>query len=125
MASVERKSLSDLVSSLTGGQLRFALAELATLPRAAVVVEDRFSQVFALRRIRPAMVADGLTGARIKNHRTEGRSFTNFPPIRAPSPPRLYRPPRHHDRMADLLVVLGIVVFVALMLGLIWALDRV
>jgi len=27
--------------------------------------------------------------------------------------------------MADLLVVLGIVVFVALMLGLIWALDRV
>jgi hypothetical protein len=38
IASVERKSLRDLVASLTSGRLRFALAELATLPRAAVVV---------------------------------------------------------------------------------------
>lgn len=50
VAAVERKSLSDLVSSLTSGRPRFALGELATLPRAAVVVEDRYSQIFALHR---------------------------------------------------------------------------
>jgi ERCC4-type nuclease len=43
VAAVERKSLSDLVSSLMNGTLRFALGELAALPRAAVVVEDRYS----------------------------------------------------------------------------------
>ena len=53
VAAVERKSLPDLVSSLTSGRLRFALGELAALPRAAVVVEDRYSQVFALDRVRP------------------------------------------------------------------------
>ena len=41
VASVKRKSLNDLVSSLSSGRLRFALAELAALPRAAAVVEDR------------------------------------------------------------------------------------
>jgi len=60
VAAVERKSLADLVSSLTSGRLRFALGELATLPRAAVVVEDRYSRVFAVERVRPAQVADGL-----------------------------------------------------------------
>jgi ERCC4-type nuclease len=42
IASVERKSLTDLVASLTSGRLRYALAELAALPRAAVAVEDRW-----------------------------------------------------------------------------------
>lgn len=60
VAAVERKSLADLVASLTGGKLKFALAELAALPRAALVVEDRYSQVFTLERVRPAVVADGL-----------------------------------------------------------------
>lgn len=46
VASVERKSLADLVSSLINGRLRFQVADLASLPRAAVVVEDRYSQVF-------------------------------------------------------------------------------
>lgn len=59
-ASVERKSLVDLVASLTGGKLRYQVGELAVLPRAAVVVEDRYSQLFKLDRVRPAMVADGL-----------------------------------------------------------------
>jgi hypothetical protein len=44
VAAVERKSLPDLVASLTDGTLRYALGELAALPRAAVVVEDRYSQ---------------------------------------------------------------------------------
>jgi len=66
IASVERKSLVDLVASLTGGKLRYQVADLATLPRAAVVVEDRYSQVFKLDRVRPAMVADGLAELQIR-----------------------------------------------------------
>jgi hypothetical protein len=66
VASVERKSLQDLVASLTGGRLRYALAELAALPRAAVVVEDRYSQVFKLERTRPALVADGLAEIQVR-----------------------------------------------------------
>jgi hypothetical protein len=59
-AVVERKALADLVSSLLNGKLRFALGELAALPRAAVVVEERYSQVFKLDWVRPAVVVDGL-----------------------------------------------------------------
>jgi ERCC4 domain len=66
VASVERKSLVDLVASLTGGKLRYALAELAALPRAAVVIEDRYSQVFKLERVRPALVADGLAELQVR-----------------------------------------------------------
>ena len=66
VASVERKSLPDLVSSLAGGRLRYAVAELSTLPRAAVVVEDRYSQVFTLERVRPAVVADGLAELQVR-----------------------------------------------------------
>jgi len=66
VASVERKSLDDLVSSLTSGRLRFALGELACLPRAAVVVEDRYSRIFTLDRVRPALVADGLAELQVR-----------------------------------------------------------
>lgn len=60
VAAVERKSLADLVASLTGGGLGLLCAELAALPRAAVVVEDRYSQIFRLEQVRPAVVADRL-----------------------------------------------------------------
>lgn len=66
VASVERKSLSDLISSVAGGRLRFALGDLAALPRAAVVVEDRWSQVFAQRHVRPARVADSLAELQVR-----------------------------------------------------------
>ncbi len=66
VAAVERNSLADLVSSLISSRLRFALGELATLPRAAVVVEDRYSQVFALDRVRPALIADGLAELQVR-----------------------------------------------------------
>jgi hypothetical protein len=66
VASVERKSLADLVSSLTSGRLRFALGELSALPRAAVVVEDRFSRLFAQDWARPAVVADGLAELQVR-----------------------------------------------------------
>ena len=60
LASVERKSLVDLVSTLTTGKMRYLLADLSSLPTAAVVVEDRYSAVFKLDRVRPAVVADAL-----------------------------------------------------------------
>jgi hypothetical protein len=66
VAAVERKSLADLVSSLTTGRLRFALGELATLPRAAVVVEEGYSRVFTVERVRPAQVADGLAELQVR-----------------------------------------------------------
>jgi hypothetical protein len=66
VASVERKSLADLVATLTTGRLRYVLAELASLPRAAVVVEDRYSAVFRLDRVRPGVVADGLAEAQVR-----------------------------------------------------------
>jgi hypothetical protein len=65
-ASVERKSMADLVATLTSGRLRYVLAELASLPRAAVVVEDRYSAVFRLDRVRPGVVADGLAEAQVR-----------------------------------------------------------
>jgi hypothetical protein len=66
VAAVERKSLTDLVASLTGGKLRYALAELAALPRAAVVVEDRYSALFKPGRVRPALIADGLAELQVR-----------------------------------------------------------
>ena len=66
VASVERKSLQDFVSSLVSGKLRFALGELAALPRAAVVVEDRYSQLLKLDRVRPAVVLDGLAELQVR-----------------------------------------------------------
>ena len=65
VAAVERKTMTDLVSSLTSGRLRYALAELATLPRAALIVEHSYAKVFAQDHVRPALVADGLAEIQI------------------------------------------------------------
>ena len=67
VAAVERKSLDDLVTTLTTGKLRYLLAALAALPRAALVVEERYSRVFTLQRVRPAVVADGLAEAQARS----------------------------------------------------------
>lgn len=48
VAAVERKTVEDLVGSVLAGKLTFALAELSALPRAALVVEDRYSRLFKL-----------------------------------------------------------------------------
>jgi hypothetical protein len=66
VAAVERKSLADLVSSLRNGTLRFALGELSSLPRAAVVVEDRYAGVFKLEHVRPAEIADSLAELQVR-----------------------------------------------------------
>jgi hypothetical protein len=66
VAAVERKSLQDLVSTLTSGKLRYVLADLAALGRAALVVEERYSSIFKLERVRPSVVADGLAEAQVR-----------------------------------------------------------
>lgn len=43
LAVVERKALADLTSALSDGTLVYSLMKLAELPRAAIVVEDRYS----------------------------------------------------------------------------------
>ncbi len=45
VAAVERKSLADLVGALNNGTIVFELTKLAELPRAVVVVEDRYSSL--------------------------------------------------------------------------------
>jgi ERCC4 domain/Lsr2 len=66
VTAVERKSMPDLITSLTSGRLRYSLGELAALPRAAVVVEDRYSQIYKQDRLRPALVADGIAKCQIR-----------------------------------------------------------
>jgi len=45
VAVVERKSLADLASALNNGTLVFELVKLAEMPRAAIVVEDRYGDL--------------------------------------------------------------------------------
>ncbi len=63
---MERKSLADLVTSLTTGKLKFQLTELAAIPRAAVVVEEGYSRVFEVDHVRPRVVADGIAECQIR-----------------------------------------------------------
>jgi hypothetical protein len=63
---VERKTLPDLASVLVDGSLLLTLAELSTVPRAAVVVEDRWAEVFRMQHVSPSMVAEMLAGAQVR-----------------------------------------------------------
>jgi ERCC4-type nuclease len=45
IAVVERKSIDDLSASLNNGTLVFELAKLGEMPRAAIVVEERYSSL--------------------------------------------------------------------------------
>ena len=58
VAVVERKTLADLAGSLTSGRMAYRMGALAETPRAAVVVEERYSAVFKLDHVRPSLVAD-------------------------------------------------------------------
>jgi len=65
VAVVERKALGDLVSSLTTGKLKYQLTDLAAVPRAAVVVEERYSKAFQHEVVRASVVADALAEAQV------------------------------------------------------------
>jgi hypothetical protein len=66
VAAVERKSLADLVHRLIDGQLTYALADLTTIPRAAVVVEDRYSGLFKLEHTQPGFVTEMLAALTVR-----------------------------------------------------------
>lgn len=66
VAAVERKTLADLSSRLVEGSLPFLLAELSTLRRAAIVVEDRYPEVFKLAHVAPGFVADLLATVQVR-----------------------------------------------------------
>jgi ERCC4 domain/Lsr2 len=66
VCAVERKSVEDIANSLISGRLRYALGELAALPRAAVVVEEGYSRLFALRHVSGASIADGLAELQVR-----------------------------------------------------------
>ena len=66
VAAVERKTLADLAARLVDGSLLIMLGELASLPRAAIVVEDRWADVFRIQHVSPSMVAEMLAGAQVR-----------------------------------------------------------
>jgi hypothetical protein len=66
VAVVERKTLEDLASRLIDGSLLITLGELASVTRAAIVVEDRWADVFRLRHVSPSMVAEMLAAAQVR-----------------------------------------------------------
>jgi hypothetical protein len=66
VAAVERKSVPDLAGSLLSGKLTYALAELSALPRAAVVVEDRYSRLFTLEHASGSRLAEALAEAQAR-----------------------------------------------------------
>jgi hypothetical protein len=80
LAVVERKTLADLSGSLVDGSLNYLLAELAALPRAAVVVEDRYGGVFKLEHVQPGFVAD-LLGALAVRYPTVPVVFCDTRPL--------------------------------------------
>lgn len=69
VAAVERKSLNDLAKNLINGKLIYVLADLAVVPRAALVVEERYSSLFKLERVKPGFVADALAAAQVREPR--------------------------------------------------------
>jgi hypothetical protein len=66
VAAVERKTLEDLAGSLLTGRLTYALADLTALPRAAVVVEDRYSRLFKFPHASGSRVAEALAEAQAR-----------------------------------------------------------
>jgi hypothetical protein len=63
---VERKKLAELAGNVVDGSLLMTLGELATARRAAIVVEDRWADVFRLTYVAPAMVAEMLASAQVR-----------------------------------------------------------
>jgi hypothetical protein len=63
---VERKRLTELAANVVDGSLLVTLAELATARRAAIVVEDRWGDVFRLNFVSPSMVAEMLAAAQVR-----------------------------------------------------------
>ncbi len=66
VAAVERKALADLAAGLSGGTLVFELSRLAELPRAAVVVEDRYSALVGYAHVPGGFLPDMLARVAVR-----------------------------------------------------------
>lgn len=66
VAAVERKSIADLGSSLNNGTIAFELAKLSSVPRAALVVEDRYSALLKNAYAPPGFLADLLARLQVR-----------------------------------------------------------
>lgn len=58
IAVVERKTLEDFTKALVDGGLNYALTELATLPAAAVVVEERYGALLNNEHVQPGWLLE-------------------------------------------------------------------
>lgn len=58
IGAVERKTLENLQADLISGKLGFVMAELSTLPAAAVVVEDRYTALFKSEYVEPGWLPE-------------------------------------------------------------------
>lgn len=66
MAVVERKSLDDLAGRIADGTLAFVLADLTAAPRAAVVVEGRYGDLFDIEHVRAGFLAEQLAHLQVR-----------------------------------------------------------
>ena len=66
LAAVERKSLADLAHVLIDGSITYLLADLSTLWRAAVVVEERYAELFRLERVKEGFLPDLLARVQVR-----------------------------------------------------------
>lgn len=66
VALVERESLADLSKGFTDGGLAYQMADLATHPRSAVVVEERYSQIFKNEYVQGGWLADVIAQIQVR-----------------------------------------------------------
>jgi hypothetical protein len=66
LAVVERKTLADLTTSLSDGTLVYSLMKLGELPRAAIIVEDRYSALLRQPYAPPGFLPDLLARVTVR-----------------------------------------------------------
>jgi hypothetical protein len=66
IATVERKTQENFTASLSDGTISFQLQRLGEAPRAAVVVEARYSALFGLDHVPAAWIADVLARLQVR-----------------------------------------------------------
>ncbi len=66
LAAVERKSLADLTHVLVDGSITYLLSDLASLWRAAIVVEDRYPKLFQVPRVKEGFLPDLLARVQVR-----------------------------------------------------------
>jgi ERCC4-type nuclease len=66
LAVVDRKSIEDLIGSLSTGTLVYQLVAMSELPHAAVVVEGRYPKLFDVPRVKDGWLPDVLARLQLR-----------------------------------------------------------